>query len=52
MIKCDKCGKPISWYNILNRVNVHYVFIPDSKFTVEESYWEHAICPCKVKKGM
>jgi len=42
--KCKHCGQYLSYEQLEKRETVMHVFIPDTMFTVEESYFVHRHC--------
>jgi acetyl-CoA carboxylase beta subunit len=42
--KCKHCGKFLSYKQLEEQKDVMHVFIPDTAFTIEESYFVHKHC--------
>ena len=42
--KCNHCGKFISYKQMEEKKDVMFHFIPDTEFTIEETYWTHKRC--------
>lgn len=42
--KCKHCGKLLSYKQLEEQNDVMFVFIPETSFTIEESYFVHVVC--------
>jgi acetyl-CoA carboxylase beta subunit len=42
--KCNHCGRFISYKQMEEQKDVIFHFIPDTEFTIEETYWIHKKC--------
>jgi acetyl-CoA carboxylase beta subunit len=42
--KCKHCGKFLSFEQMEKQTDVMFVFIPDTQFTIEKTYYVHRKC--------
>ena len=42
--RCEHCGRFLSYKQMEEQKDIMFVFIPDSQFTTQQSYWTHKDC--------